>query len=549
MVRGCLTLVSRGAWSALGLAVFTTGIAFAQPTGFSLDRLEPTPPGDPFFAVASPGVDGARRLHAGLGTDFAHAPLVLRSAEDGRELGQIVSTRLNLRLQVALTLAELLLLDAEVPFALRNTGDSPSSPRGTFFASPSGVAAGDVRLGARVRLFESGGKRLQLALATAIWLPTGRRADYTGDGRLRAVGMAVAGGALGQRGVWAGNLGFQARGETVLANNVVAKQLFIGAAAGWLVAGGRVLIGPELWGSGAITDRADFFAARSAAAEALLGLHYRTHAVRFGVGAGSGLTVAMGTPDARLVARVSYTPPDQAPPSPLPPPPPPERPPSDRDADGIVDGEDACPLVPGVRDPDSKKNGCPPDRDGDGIVDGEDACPLVPGVRDLDPKRNGCPPDRDGDGIVDGEDACPRERGPRDPDPAKNGCPTLVRVTDREIVILKKIHFEFNKARIMPDSSELLAQVAQVLKEHPEIRRVAIEGHTDAKGSAAFNLRLSQQRAEAVKTWLVENGIEPSRLDALGLGKTRPVAENATEEGREKNRRVEFHILRDGGTP
>jgi outer membrane protein OmpA-like peptidoglycan-associated protein len=124
-----------------------------------------------------------------------------------------------------------------------------------------------------------------------------------------------------------------------------------------------------------------------------------------------------------------------------------------------------------------------------------------------------------------------------------------VRVTEKEIVILKQIHFEFNKARIMPDSSELLAQIAQVLKEHPEIQRVSIEGHTDAVGTPQFNLRLSQQRAEAVRTWLMDSGIEGDRLQATGYGKTRPVGDNKTEEGRERNRRVEFHILPAGGTP
>jgi OOP family OmpA-OmpF porin len=530
-------------WIAL-LAPATAG---AQTAGFSLDRLSPTPAGDAFFVAASPEVEGDRRLLAGLVTDFAHAPLVLRSPADGREFGRIVSARLNLRLQIAFALASRYLLDLEAPFAVLNRGSSPISPRGFRYASPEGVAAGDLRLGGRAVVWRDPGERLQLALAGALWLPTGRRGEYTGDGGVRAMVMGVAGGLLARRFLWAANFGFHARGERVVANNVVAKEIFLSAAGGLLAARGRVLLGLELWASGPITDRAEFLAARSTAAEALLGLQFRGRLVRFGVGAGPGLSVAMGTPDARLVARFAYTPRD-----PEPPPPPPERPPPpprDRDGDRIFDDEDACPMVPGVRQQDPKKNGCPLDRDDDGIIDAEDACPLAAGVRDPDPKKNGCPPDRDGDGIIDAEDACPRERGPRDPDPKKNGCPTLVRVTEREIVILKQIHFEFNKARIMPDSSELLAQIAQVLKEHPEIRQVSIEGHTDALGSAQFNLRLSQQRADAVRTWLMDSGIAADRLQATGHGKTRPVADNKTEEGRERNRRVEFHIVPAGGTP
>jgi outer membrane protein OmpA-like peptidoglycan-associated protein len=521
--------------------------AGAQNTGFSLDRLSPAPAGDAFFVTASPEVDGDRRLFAGTMTEFAQAPLVLRSPDGSREFGRIVSARLNLRLQVAFSLASRYLLDLEVPFALVNQGSSPISPRGTRFASPDGLAAGDLRLGGRTQLLRLPGDRLRLAAAAALWLPTGRRAEYTGDGTVRAMAMAVAGGVVGRHFAWAGNLGFHARAERVVAGNLVAKELFLSGAGGLLAARGRVLLGPELWASGPITGRADFLAARTTAAEVLLGLHYRARTVRFGVGTGRGLTVAMGTPGTRLVARFTYAPRD---PEPLPPPPArPVPPPRDRDGDGIPDDDDACPLVPGVRQDDPRKNGCPLDRDGDAITDGEDACPLVPGVRDPDPKKNGCPSDRDGDGIVDAEDACPRERGPRDSDPEKNGCPTLVRVTEREIVILKQIHFEFNKARIMPDSSELLAQIAQVLKEHPEIRRVSIEGHTDALGSTVFNLRLSQQRADAVRTWLMDSGIASDRLTATGHGKTRPVSDNRTEEGRERNRRVEFHIVPEGGTP
>ncbi len=528
------------------LFALRAGATRAQ-TGFSLDRLAPAPAGDPFFVTASPEVTGDRRLVASLLADLAHAPLVLRSTADGREYGRIVSSRLNARLQASFSLDSRFLIDLEAPVALVNQGSSPISPRGIQYPSPAGLAAGDLRLGGRAVLWRHPHQRLQLALGGAIWLPTGRRSEYTGDGTLRAMVMGAAGGVIADHVQWAANLGFHARGERVLASNVVAQEIFLAASAGWLAARGRVMLGPELWASGPLTDKGDFLSARTTAAEVILGLHFRGRVVQFGVGTGAGLTVAMGTPDARLVARFAYAPLPPEPPRVAPPSVP--APPTDRDGDGIVDADDACPLVSGVRQKDPRKNGCPLDRDEDGIVDADDACPLAPGVRDPDPRKNGCPPDRDGDGIVDADDACPRERGPRDPDPKKNGCPTLVRVTEREIVILKQIHFEFNKARIMPDSSELLAQIAQVLKEHAEIQRVSIEGHTDALGGPAFNLRLSQQRAEAVRTWLMDSGIAGDRLEATGYGKTRPVADNKTEEGRERNRRVEFHIVPGGGPP
>jgi outer membrane protein OmpA-like peptidoglycan-associated protein len=215
--------------------------------------------------------------------------------------------------------------------------------------------------------------------------------------------------------------------------------------------------------------------------------------------------------------------------------------PPDRDGDGITDDKDACPDTPGVASDDPKKNGCPPDRDNDGIVDSEDACPDVAGVRDPDPKKNGCPADRDGDGIPDNVDACPDAPGPADPDPKKNGCP-LARIENGEVKILQQVKFKTNSAEILRESDPIMIAVATILKEHPELKKVRIEGHTDNKGPAAYNKNLSQKRAESVMKWLTTYGIEKKRLTAKGWGMEKPIDTNDTDEGRQNNRRVEFHI-------
>jgi outer membrane protein OmpA-like peptidoglycan-associated protein len=216
--------------------------------------------------------------------------------------------------------------------------------------------------------------------------------------------------------------------------------------------------------------------------------------------------------------------------------------PPDRDGDGIIDDEDACPDVKGVASDDPKKNGCPPDRDGDGIPDAEDACPDLKGVKTADPATNGCPPDTDGDGIRDDQDACPLEKGPPDPDPKKNGCPT-VHVTEQEIIILEQVQFDTGKATIKRVSDGLLDKVAAVFKEHGEILKVQVQGHTDNKGLAAQNKILSQQRAEAVQKALVKRGIAAGRLVAKGFGQDVPIADNGTDAGRQQNRRVQFKII------
>jgi outer membrane protein OmpA-like peptidoglycan-associated protein len=250
----------------------------------------------------------------------------------------------------------------------------------------------------------------------------------------------------------------------------------------------------------------------------------------------------------------------------------------DRDNDAIVDGQDACPDVVGVGDPDPKKHGCPsdldgdrivdaqdacpdvagpfsedpakngcPDTDGDGLVDKVDACPDLEGVASSDPKENGCPPDTDGDGVRDDKDACPREKGVADPDPAKNGCPTMVRVTAGKIEILQQVQFKTGSEVLLAASDELLQQVAAVLKEHPEIEQVLVEGHTDNVGMKVHNQGLSQRRAASVVQWLVAHGVEAGRLQSKGIGQEVPIADNKTPEGRQTNRRVEFKILQIQG--
>ena len=207
-----------------------------------------------------------------------------------------------------------------------------------------------------------------------------------------------------------------------------------------------------------------------------------------------------------------------------------------------MDEQDACPNVPGVADDDPTRNGCPPDRDGDGVIDAQDACPDVPGVISVDPAQNGCPPDRDGDGILDGEDACPDAPGVANADPKKHGCPLVV-VTDKEVVILEKVEFDLNKATIKPVSDPLLDQVAKILKDHPELTKIEVQGHTDSQGPGLYNKQLSQRRADAVKEALVSRNVDAGRLTSKGFGEDVPIASNDTEEGRAQNRRVQFKIV------
>jgi outer membrane protein OmpA-like peptidoglycan-associated protein len=183
------------------------------------------------------------------------------------------------------------------------------------------------------------------------------------------------------------------------------------------------------------------------------------------------------------------------------------------------------------------------------VIDSQDACADVPGVASEDPARNGCPPDRDGDGILDDVDACPDAAGEAHEEKEKSGCPRVAIVVD-EIRITEKVHFATRSARILPESDGLLEEIARLLRDHPEILLVSIEGHTDSRDNDYYNKQLSTWRAAAVRRWLVERGkVEPKRLTSEGFGEDRPIASNDTEEGMARNRRVEFLIKQRAPKP
>ena len=222
--------------------------------------------------------------------------------------------------------------------------------------------------------------------------------------------------------------------------------------------------------------------------------------------------------------------------------------PPDSDGDGVANRRDQCPDTPsGARvDP----RGCPLDSDGDGVFDGLDRCPDTPvGVK---VSAEGCPLDSDGDGIPDHQDTCPTVPAPGTTD----GCPPkLVEPTPTPVVkpapapvvepaaprrlTLDGVNFDNDSARLRPESIAVLDHAAATLKEWGEVK-VEVAGHTDSVGAEASNLKLSQRRAEAVRAYLIGNGLAADRLTAKGYGESQPVADNRTAAGRAKNRRVEL---------
>jgi outer membrane protein OmpA-like peptidoglycan-associated protein len=214
----------------------------------------------------------------------------------------------------------------------------------------------------------------------------------------------------------------------------------------------------------------------------------------------------------------------------------------DTDMDGIPDKDDLCPTDSGL----FIYSGCP-DTDLDSIPDPQDSCITEKGL----PINFGCP-DTDGDGIIDKLDSCVLVPGPK----SNNGCPIIEKATiktpmkvelskeDQDVInkVFSNLEFESGKAVIRQSSYISLTELVNLLNRKPSFR-ILIEGHTDNVGSAALNMKLSLSRADAVKKYLSDKGIDSDRIISKGYGLTQPVASNATPEGRQKNRRVEFTIL------
>ncbi len=211
-----------------------------------------------------------------------------------------------------------------------------------------------------------------------------------------------------------------------------------------------------------------------------------------------------------------------------------EEAPADSDGDGVIDSKDKCPGTPaGVA---VDWNGCPKDSDKDGVWDSNDKCPDTPAGAAVD--NDGCPRDSDGDGVADYLDKCPGTPAGTKVD--KTGCPLPVATVTKEGAYdFGMIYFDTGKDKIKSASYPILQGVVDYMNANPGVK-LEVQGHTDNVGSDKLNQRLSDKRSVAVKKYLVGKGIAADRLTVKGFGESRPAEDNATKEGRAKNRRIEF---------
>lgn len=198
----------------------------------------------------------------------------------------------------------------------------------------------------------------------------------------------------------------------------------------------------------------------------------------------------------------------------------------DRDGDGIRDKDDDCPDVAGL----AKFNGCP-DTDEDGVIDSKDKCPNTPKGCAVD--ADGCPLDSDGDGVIDCEDKCPTEVGPA----SNNGCPDWV---EKQIPTM---YFDFDKSDLKEEGKAELDKLASQLNSSKEYD-IVIGGHTDSTGPEAYNMKLSERRAQAVVKYLLMKGVNNAYVGSHNYGESKPAVDNNTRSNRAKNRRAEFEVAK-----
>ncbi len=450
-----------------------------------------------------------------------------------------------------------------------NGGIPTGGTNRTTVVTPGGPGAGDFRLDLRAVLARTEDRKSAFGAQLSVFFPAGTTNNFGGDDKTSGMIM-VSGETQVKFLVLSANTGLHFRPRHSINDPVNDNGLGIGNEWRWAVGAfiplkdGKYRLGGTIFGQTGIES--DDIIGSTAFTKRNTPIEFNLEGrMRFGgadhwwVGAGAGSSIlrGYGAPDLRIVGMLGvYVPILESEAKS------PERKAevrerwrqqhsADRDHDGIPDDIDACPDDPEDHKGNDPNDGCPmpPDRDGDGIPDQYDKCPDQPEDKDGIDDGDGCPEDdADTDGIADAQDACPKVPGKPSSDPKKNGCPTFISVGGEVVRVLQQVHFAFGTAQILPESFPVLQEVADYLKSNKAIKKMSIEGHTDNKGAADLNKKLSQDRANSVMNWLTQHGVEAGRLEAHGYGMEKPIEDNETEAGRAKNRRVEFKILEEEDT-
>ncbi len=453
--------------------------------------------------LLSPRLNQPGAWYAGVGLTVADDPVVIEPIGAADEATALIERQLATRLAAGYTLGERARLELALPLY-------PS----VVIAGERIGGLGDLRIGATLPLVGAREGRVAVGVTPTLSLPTGSLDAFVTAGGFGAGALASGALALGPVAL-ALNAGFmmrpasdlsalsEAAGEgVVLQGGAVGAALPGGLGVSWPLSD-ALSLGAELDGQLDLAGAGGSSYTENPVELHLFGARRGRKGLVVSLGAGTGLVAAAGVPVWRGVLGLGW---------------------SGAEPEAAV--VEACPGGD-CGDPNI-------DSDGDGLVDGHDLCPQVVGPYEA----GGCPDD-DGDHIPNLRDECPQLYGLSEYD----GCPRVL-LTEGELVIREKIYFDYDKETIRPESYDVIDEVARVLAAHPEIALIEVQGHTDSKGNAEYNLELSRRRAEAVVAYLVEEGgIARDRLDPVGFGESQPLVEGNGEDARARNRRVQFIIV------
>ena len=499
------------------------------------------------------GLEG-QTLRFGLAFDFAHG--LLHTGGSDRADVLAVERMGVVHASAAWGLWDFLELGLAFPLAVHTAGEAGVGAPEAL----SGVAPGDLRVVPKLSFGSARASGWKLALLAVFSAPTGDASRNAGERGLTFAPELAASYRFAQGSEVVINFGYRARPSLPFGRLLVDDQVTFGLGVQARLWEGLSLLGEVTGAIGVRDNPADPHRGVDAAEVPVeaLGAFEVELAGGFGarLGAAAGLTSGWGAPDYRAFVALSYL-------VDL-------RPPPDRDGDGVVDGDDACPDAAEDADGQRDGDGCPdPDDDGDGRCDahqavqlraaefagqcgGRDRCPAAAEDEDGFEDEDGCPdPDNDGDGVLDAADRCPGEPETANGHEDDDGCPdsSEVVLTDQGIELNDAIYFFLGRAEIEAKSEPLLAKIAALMLANPQVTRVRVEGHTDNQGPAAVNLALSKARARAVVLALVARGVAAERLESEGYGATRPVCREHNVHCWAKNRRTEFRLVTLNGRP
>lgn len=496
--------------SHLPLLLLTLGLstaATAQPdTRFNVQLFRPS--GAPQDLVVVTQSRPLSHLSVAGGPYFSYSLNPLTLVPEGGDLGKIslVGNRLQLDAMASVGLFDWAEVGVDMPLILAQGGQN-LEVIGTE-GSVESFVLGDLRFTGKLAVpglrRPAEGKGFGAALTLNVSLPTGEQDAFAGDGELTWAPGLVLDYRFGNGILLALNGGFWKRPDYVFNGVSVGDMMPFGVGTEVPIVRGSGITAVGLV-HGAVSLEKLPNEPRQVPAELLIGLRwYSSTGLTFTFGGGAGCGCSLASPTLSFFTSIIWIPAKtrewealerfKDPPEPTPPP-------VDPDADSVIGEGDLCPNVAGP----VGNSGCPDtDQDGDSVADRLDRCPDQPAG----------------------------SRG-------RDGCP-LARRKGNKIVILEEVNFATDQDVILSESFPILEEVARVMNENPEADRILVEGHTDSRASDAYNLELSRRRAASVMRFLIESGVAAERLCSQGFGRSRPLADNATEEGMALNRRVEF---------